>query len=122
MPSPFQRAYSARQECGNHKPICRQFPVNHNKPLPRFEFPRRQELACPSGTDAGRVANGFQDLGTEPGQFAVFFGDMGPAFIRQPDGNAAFRGYSLDQELILPSHAPGPKQKGAGERQPVVFN
>lgn len=45
-----------------------------------------------SWLDARRLSDGFKHLQPHPGQLAVLFGDMRPAIISNPEGDAVLRG------------------------------
>ena len=79
------------EKCRDDKTVLLEFTVGCHQIFSGFDLPARKQFASIPGENCCRIGDGFHKLRSEARQFIMFFCDMRPSFVREPNRDTVFR-------------------------------
>ena len=78
------------------KPIVGLFSIHDHKMFPQFHFTNSYQLSITTEQDTVGMRHGLSHFRAQPASSQCFFRDMGPSFIREPNGNPTLGDNAVD--------------------------
>jgi hypothetical protein len=100
-----ERGFAPRQKRGDDKAVGHGFTLHDHEGFAIVLFSQGEQFIRVSSNDSFRFGNRFQNVKPLTREFGVFFRDVRPSFVGQPDCHAVLRCRRFGHwNLFLPMH------------------